>query len=167
MLDTSLWIAQCLLAAFFFAAGLPKLLARGLERWTGFDDLPRPLVVTIGVSEVVGAVALVLPMAADVGRWTTPLAAVGLAVVVLMASGFHIRNGEWLPATETVLWAAFTGTVAIGRWDELATGPSLSPDLLVVAMAILVPTIAANLVLLFRQTGRTETQDEQDLVSAG
>jgi hypothetical protein len=166
MLDTSLWIAQCLLAPFFFAAGLPKLLARGLDRWTGFDDLPRPLVVTTGIGEVAGAFALVVPMLIDRGTWMTPMAALGLAVVVLMASGFHVRAGEWLPATETALWATLTSTVAIGRWDEMSTGPSLSPDLLVIAMAILVPAIVAILVALFRRPVPAEPHREAEPVSA-
>lgn len=166
MLDTTLWIAQCLLATFFAAAGLPKLLARGLDRWTGFEDLPRPLVVVIGVSEVVGGVALVVPMAVHRGTWTTPLAALGLAVVVLMASGFHIRAAEWLPALETALWASLAGSVAVGRRDELSSGPSISPDLLIVAVAVLVPAIAATLVLLFRQPRQARSANEKDLVSA-
>ena len=62
MLDTALWIAQCFVALFFFAAGVPKVIGRGLDRWVGFDDLPLPLVVVIGVSEVAAALALVAPM---------------------------------------------------------------------------------------------------------
>ena len=54
-------------------------------------------------------------MAADYGQWTTPLAAIGLATVSLMASGFHIREGEWLPTVETALWASLAASIAIGR----------------------------------------------------
>lgn len=43
MLDTILWVAQGFLALFFFAAGVPKVISRGIDRWVGFDDLPRPL----------------------------------------------------------------------------------------------------------------------------
>ena len=165
MLDTTLWIAQGMLAPFFLAAGLPKLFGRGLDRWTGFDELPRPLVVVIGVSEVAAAVALVIPMVVGHGEWTTPLAALGLAVVVLMASGFHVREGEWLAATETALWATLAGSVAVGRWGETSTGPSISPDLLVPLVVVLVPAIVATLVVLFRQTGQPDSAHEKKLVS--
>src|SRR5690554_6849224 len=60
MLDATLWIAQGFLALFFLAAGLPKIVGRGIDRWIGFDDLPRPLTIVIGLSEVAAAVALVV-----------------------------------------------------------------------------------------------------------
>ncbi|HEX7717259.1 MAG TPA: DoxX family protein [Marmoricola sp.] len=151
MTDTTLGIAQGFLALFFLAAGVPKIAGRGIDRWVGFDDLPRALTLLIGIAEIAGAVALVVPMAIDVGRWTTPLAALGIATVSLMASGFHIRRAEWLPALETTLWAALAGSIAIGRWDQLATGPSISRGVLVLVVAVLVPAIVVNIVLIFRQ----------------
>ena len=165
MLDTTLWIAQSVLALFFLAAGVPKVIGRGIERWVGFDDLPRPLVLVIGACEVAAALALVAPMVADHGQWTTPLAAIGLATVSLMASGFHIREGEWLPAVETALWASLAVSIAIGRWDKMPTGPSISVDLLVPVVAVLLPAIIVNLVLLFRQPIRRETENQKPLVS--
>jgi hypothetical protein len=151
MLNTTLWLAQGFLALFFLAAGIPKLVGRGLDRWIGFSDLPRPLVVLIGTCEVAAAIALVVPMAAGHGEWTTPLAALGIAVVTLMASGFHVRQQEWLPATETALWASLAGSVAIGRWHEIATAPSVPVDALVPVTAVLVVAIVVNLVVLLRQ----------------
>jgi hypothetical protein len=153
MLSTVLWAVQGFLAIFFLAAGAPKLLGRGLERWTGFADLPRSLVVLVGGSEVLGAAALVLPMAIGVMPWLTPLAAVGLAVVVLMAAGFHLRADQRLPALETVLWAGIATAVAIGRWDLV--GPRLDPApwVLVAALGLLVPAAIANIVVLWRRTG--------------
>jgi hypothetical protein len=151
MLDTTLWIAQGFLALFFLAAGLPKVIGRGIDRWVGFDDVPRALTILIGVSEVAGAVALTLPPLMGTFEWISPLAAIGIAVISLMASGFHIRASEWLPAVETALWAALAGSIAIGRWGEIANGPHLPSDTLVVAIALLVPSIIVNLVLLTRR----------------
>jgi uncharacterized membrane protein YphA (DoxX/SURF4 family) len=151
MLDTTLWIAQVFLALFFLAAGLPKVLGRGIDRWVGFDRVPRPLTVLIGVSEVAAAVGLVVPMLVDELQWTTPLAAMGLATVCAMAAGFHLREQEWLPALETVLWSSLATVVVIGRWDELSTGPSISTDVLVPVVGLLVVAILVNLAILFRQ----------------
>jgi hypothetical protein len=166
MLDITLWIAQGFLAVFFFAAGVPKVIGRGIDRWVGFDDLPRPLVVMIGICEVAAALALVAPRVADHGEWTTPLAAIGLTAVSLMACGFHIREGEWLPAVETALWASLAASVAIGRWDEMSTGPSISVDVLVPVVALLLPAIIVNLVLVFRQPIQPDTENHKPLVSA-
>jgi len=157
VVDVTVWIAQTFLALFFLAAGLPKLAGRGLERWVGFDDLARPLVVLIGVAEVAAAVALVVPMLIGVGEWTTPLAAVGIAVISLQASGFHIRAGEGLPALETALWSALAGAVAVGRWDELSGGPAVDDGVLAAILAVLVAAIVVNLVVLFRRPAPAPT----------
>src|SRR5205809_8108810 len=101
MLNLVLWSVQGFLAFVFLAAGAPKIIGRGLERWTGFSDLPRPLVISIGLAEVLGAAGLVLPMATGILPWLTPLAAVGLAIIVLTATGFHIRADAPLNALDT------------------------------------------------------------------
>src|ERR687884_922806 len=129
-----LWSVQAFLALFFLAAGAPKLIGRGIERWTGSSALPRPQVVFIGFAEVLGAAGLVLPMATGVLPWLTPLAAVGLAVIVLMATGFHVRADERLNAVETGLWASIAAAVAIGRWDLVGSGAVVSPWILVAVL---------------------------------
>ncbi|MFC4626917.1 DoxX family protein [Promicromonospora alba] len=159
MLTTTLWAAQAVLALFFLFAGLPKIAGRGIDRWTGFDDVPRPLTVVIGIAEVAAPVALVLPMLLGRLEWTTPLAAAGLAVVTLMASGFHVRAGEWLPALETALWAALAGAVAIGRWGLLGTGPTLAAELLVPVIGVLVVALVVNIVAIFRTPAPARTPE--------
>src|SRR3989442_12602035 len=138
MLNLVLWSVQGFLALFFLAAGAPKVIGRGIERWTGFSDLPRPLVVFIGFSEVFGAAGLVLPMATGVLPWLTPLAAVGLAITVLMATGFHIRGDEPLNALETTLWASIAAIIAIGRWDLVASRAEISQWVLIAVLCLLV-----------------------------
>jgi hypothetical protein len=83
--------------------------------------------------------------------WTTPLAAIGLVTVSLMASGFHLRAGEALAAVETALWACIAGSVVVGRSAELSTAPSLPTDLLAPAIAVLIGSTIINLVLLARR----------------
>ena len=150
-----LWSVQAFLALFFLGAGAPKLLGRGMQRWTGFSDLPRALVVFIGVTEVLGAAGLVLPMATGVLPWITPLAAAGLAVTVLLAAGFHLRADERLPALETALWASIAAVVAIGRWDLVASLADVSPWILVAALGLLVPAAIINVIVLLRRPVQT------------
>jgi hypothetical protein len=163
MLNTTLWAAQGFLGLFFLAAGLPKVIGRGIDRWVGFDDLARPLVIIIGISEVAAAVALVVPMLIATLEWTTPLATIGLTVISLMASGFHLRAGEGLPAAETALWASLAGSVAIGRWPEISTGPSLPAGLLAPTIVVLVGATIINLVLLARRPAHPRTDKPQQL----
>ncbi len=149
LLNVVLWSVQGFLALFFLAAGAPKLIGRGLERWTGFSDLPRPLVVFIGVTELLGAAGLVLPMATGIVPWLTPLAAIGLALIVLMAAGFHLRADERLNALESGFWASIAAVIAIGRWDLVPTQAHAPARVLVLALGLLVPAVIINLVVLF------------------
>ena len=152
-----LWSVQVFLGLFFLAAGAPKLIGRGIERWTGFSELPRPQVVFIGFAEVLGAAGLVLPMATGVLPWLTPLAAVGLAIIVLMAAGFHLRADERLNALETGLWAAIAATVAIGRWELVAARVDVPTWVLAAALGVLVPAAIVNVVVLLKRPVRSAT----------
>src|SRR5919197_247952 len=73
-----LWSVQAFLALFFLAAGAPKLIGRGIERWTGFAELPRPQVVVIGFAEVLGAL--------ETGLWASIAAVVAIGRWDLIAS---------------------------------------------------------------------------------
>ncbi|MGH2775316.1 MAG: DoxX family protein [Actinomycetota bacterium] len=157
VLDIALWSVQGFLALFFLAAGAPKLFGRGIEKWTGFSDLPRSQVVFTGVAEVLGAAGLVLPMATGVLPWLTPLAAVGLAIIVLMAAGFHVRADERLAAVETGLWAGIAAAVAIGRWDLVASSADVSPWVLVAALGLLVPAAIINVIVLWKRSEESGT----------
>lgn len=161
-----LWSVQGLLALLFLFAGIPKLLGRGLERWTGFAELPRAEVVFIGLTETLGAAALVLPMAIGTLTWLTPLAALGLALIVLVATGFHLRGDEYLNALETTLWASISLVVAIGRWDLIATRVSIPAWLLVGALAVLVPAAIINVVILFRRPARNVAKQPARSIAA-
>ncbi len=151
VLNIVLWSVQSFLALFFLAAGAPKIFGRGIEKWTGFSDLPRSQVVFIGFAEVLGAVGLVLPMATGILPWLTPLAAVGLAIIVLMAAGFHMRADERLNAVETGLWAGIAAAVAIGRWDLFGSGADVSPWILVAVLGLLVPVAIINVIVLWKR----------------
>jgi uncharacterized membrane protein YphA (DoxX/SURF4 family) len=152
-MNVALWIAQGFLALFFFAGGVPKVLGRGIDRWTGFSDLPRAQVILVGVTEVLAAAGLVLPKVTGVLPWLTPLAAIGLAVIGLMAAGFHVRFNEHLNVLETSLLASIGGVIAIGRWDLIDSSAGVTPWTVVVALCLLVPAAIVNVVILYTGTG--------------
>jgi hypothetical protein len=157
VLNIVLWSVQGFLALFFFAAGVPKVLGRGIEKWTGFSDLPRSQVIFTGFAEILGAAGLVLPMATGVLPWLTPLAAISLAIIVLMAAGFHVRADERLQAVETGLWAGIAAAVAIGRWDLVASNADVSSWVLVAALGVLVPAAIINVIVLWKRSGEGGT----------
>lgn len=150
MVNIVLWIVQIFLALFFLGAATPKLSGRGLEQWTGFSSLSRALVVSIGIAEVLGSVGLVLPMGTGILPWLTPLAAIGLAVNVLMATGFHVRADERLNAVETTLWATIATIIGIGRWNLVdQMNIAIAPAALVAALALLLPAAIIIAIALF------------------
>jgi hypothetical protein len=85
-----IWSAQILLALLFGAAGAMKVImspeALGLPPW---------LLHFIGLSELAGAVGIVLPTLTGIMPRLTPLAALGLATIQVLAIGFHLGRGEF------------------------------------------------------------------------
>jgi len=152
VVNVILWSVQIFLALFFLGAALPKLTGRGLERWTGFSSLPRVLVLGIGIAEVLGSVGIVLPMATGILPWLTPFAAMGIAINVLMATGFHMREDERLKAMATTLWAAIAGIIAIGRWNLIDQAAlRISPRALVAALVGLLTAVIIIVTIIYRQ----------------
>jgi len=109
----------------------------------------------------------VVPMVTGIAPWLTPLAALGLAIIVLMATGFHLRADERINALETGLWASIAVVIAMGRWDLLvASHTYFAPWVLVTAVGVLVPAVIINLIVLFRRPVNSGTETGPKLVPA-
>jgi hypothetical protein len=147
--NVALWSAQGFLALFFLGAGVPKILGRGLDRWTGFSGLPRPQVIFTGIVEILAATGLILPMATGILPWLTPLAAVGIAILSLMAAGFHVRANEHPNVLETSLLASIAAAVAIGRWNHLAA-IDIKTWVPAAAVVLLIPAAITTVIALFK-----------------
>lgn len=110
------WIVQVLLALVFIASGSMKLFA--------FDQLAasapaladqRALVTFIGVAELAGAIGLILPALTGIFPVLTTWAAVGLATIMVLATGFHLSRGEVSHAVVTVILLALAAFVIFAR----------------------------------------------------
>ena len=93
--------------------------------WT--PHVPDMLVRFIGVSEFLGAVGVLLPAITRIKPQLVPLAALGLMVVMLLASGFHIMRGEFEALPFTIGLAVVAAFVAWGRSRKLPIAPRRAP----------------------------------------
>jgi hypothetical protein len=116
-MNAALWVAQGLLAMAFLAAGGMKVFAyekyKATSEKNGPSGLTRGLTTFIGIAELAGAVGVVLPMAVNIAPGLSAWAAVGLATVMLLAIGYHLRRRE-SPAGPAILFALAV-FVAVGR----------------------------------------------------
>lgn len=117
-LNIALWAVQVLLSAMFLMAGAGKLfqpineLAKMLP-WV--TTLSEGLVRFIGFSEMLGGIGLLLPALLRIKPILTGYAAIGITVVMLLASFFHISRGEGSVVGMNFLLMALSLFVAWGR----------------------------------------------------
>ena len=91
------WVLASLLAVFYLYSGGKKVVQsrdqlRPMMAWV--DDLPLWLTRTIGILEVLGAVALVLPPLVGAAPWLALAAAVGFVLLQVGATVLHLSRGE-------------------------------------------------------------------------
>jgi uncharacterized membrane protein YphA (DoxX/SURF4 family) len=90
-----IWVVQIVLAVAFIGAGFGHATQRDKPR-PGMEwmlAVPKPLMTTIGVLEIAGGIGLVVPMATGIVPVLTPLAAIALALLMVLAAAFHLRRG--------------------------------------------------------------------------
>jgi len=116
MLNITLWVLQFLLALAFLAHGLLMLFPPASMVAQMNAAIAPALRLFIGVTEVLAAVGLTLPGITRVQPWLVVAAAVGLMVVMVCATAFHIGRGEWSSAVTTAVLLALLAVVAYMRW---------------------------------------------------
>ncbi|MEV8513136.1 DoxX family protein [Dactylosporangium sp. NPDC051484] len=114
-----LWILQIALGAAFTMAGVmkstqPKEKLAGNMTWV--NRRTPGTVKFIGVTELLGGLGLILPWATGIATILTPLAAVGLAIIMVLAIGDHVRAKEYGVIGINVILGALAVVIAIGRF---------------------------------------------------
>jgi uncharacterized membrane protein YphA (DoxX/SURF4 family) len=111
-----LWVVQALLAAAFFAHGLLFLTppAAMVEQMNA--SLPRWFQLFLGVAEVLAAIGITLPGATRILPSLVPSAAVGIMIVMISATIWHVARNEISPAVVTLILLAMASFVAYVRW---------------------------------------------------
>ena len=98
-MNVVLWIIALIVAAVFAGAGFMKLAtprAKLLEnpKMAWAQDFSQNAIRGIGAVEVLGALGLILPRLTNIAEVLSPLAALGLAAVMVGAIAVHYRRGE-------------------------------------------------------------------------
>jgi uncharacterized membrane protein YphA (DoxX/SURF4 family) len=116
-MNIALWVVQVLVGSAFLIAGWTKAFqyqqARQQLAWV--PHVPGELTRFIGAAEILGGIGLVVPAATHILPWLTPLAAVGLAVIMVLAMAFHATRGEWRALPASVSLGLLALVIVVGR----------------------------------------------------
>jgi uncharacterized membrane protein len=118
-MNVVLWIAQGLLAAGFGMAGVMKSTQpkdKLVDRLPWVEDFSPATVRFIGIVELAAALGLILPAVTGIAPILTPLAATGLAVVMVLAAITHVRRKEPSGIAVNAVLFALAAFVAWGRF---------------------------------------------------
>jgi uncharacterized membrane protein YphA (DoxX/SURF4 family) len=119
-MNVFLWVVAGVLAAVFLGSGVMKLartkpqLASAGQGWV--EPFSAGTIKIIGVLEVVAAIGLVLPAALNIASILTPIAAVGLLLVMAGAAVTHGRRHEIPNVAVNIVLAVLAAVVAWGRF---------------------------------------------------
>jgi hypothetical protein len=120
LMNIALWITQMLLVLVFSYSALIKgtqSTERAVELgMTGVVNVRLPVMRFIAYCELFGVIGLIVPYATGVLPILTPLAAIGLAMIMVLAARIHLGLGEPATAAGNMVLLAMCLFVAWGRW---------------------------------------------------
>ncbi|HZO30096.1 MAG TPA: DoxX family protein [Chloroflexota bacterium] len=128
-MNLALWIVQGLLAALFLFGGFVKL-AMSAEELAAVCSLPVLFVRFISVCELLGGLGLILPGIFKIRTELTPLAAAGLTIITLGATGLTaagVDGADPVTALFPLTAALLSAFVAYGRWRLVPLAGSSRP----------------------------------------
>lgn len=117
------WVLQVLVGLQFVFAGAMKFVMP-MEEMTKNMPLPAAFLYFIGVAELAGGLGLILPGALRIRRGLTPLAAVGLTIIMVGAVVVCAMTDVTMAAVPLIV-GALAAFIARSRWswfNELHTG---------------------------------------------
>jgi len=117
-----LWALQILLALVFLAHGLMLLVPPASIADQMNASMSREFQVFLGVAEVLAAVGLTLPGLTGIQPWWTQWAAVGIMIVMIAATAFHVTRNEISSAATTLVLLVVAAYVGYMRWKVMPIG---------------------------------------------
>ena len=112
-----LWTLQVLLALLFGFAGIAKLMMP-IGMLAAQTGLPGVFIRFIAVSELMGALGLVLPGRFGIHSDLRPLAAVGLVIIMIGATVMTAATQGLAPAAFPLIVGSFLVMVIRARWQS-------------------------------------------------
>lgn len=109
------WVLQGLLGLQFLFAGAMKFVTP-IEEMTKQMPLPAAFLYFIGACELLGGLGLILPGALKIRRGLTPLAAIGLSIIMAGAVVICARL-DVMMAFVPLIVGLFCGFVVWRRWS--------------------------------------------------
>jgi ABC-type uncharacterized transport system permease subunit len=98
-MNTTLWILQSIIAFAFMFSGVnksifseQKLVASGQ---TGVEGLPLRLIRFIGISEIFGAIGIIVPLLVNILPVLTIVSAICFALIMILAARIHYKRHEY------------------------------------------------------------------------
>jgi DoxX-like family len=121
-LNITLWIVQGLTAALMLMSAFMKIATPISElsvkwKWTG--ELPETVVRLLGVLDLLGGIGIILPALLKIKPSLTPLAALGVVLLMISASVFHISRGEASVIGFNIILMLLASFIAWGRYKKL------------------------------------------------
>jgi hypothetical protein len=116
-LNAVLWIVQALIAALMLMNAYLKIASpiselSALWKWTG--EVPVVVVRLLGVVDLLGGLGIILPTLLKIKPRLAPLAALGIILLMISASVFHISRGESSVISFNIIVIGLAGFVAWG-----------------------------------------------------
>jgi uncharacterized membrane protein YphA (DoxX/SURF4 family) len=114
-MNIALWVLQILFAALFMLHAVLHLFpSPKLKEILAEQNIPVKRMIA-NWAEIPASLGLILPGALSIATWLTPLAALGLAVLMVGAAAFHASRKETLPTVATAFIALIMIFLAYGR----------------------------------------------------
>jgi uncharacterized membrane protein YphA (DoxX/SURF4 family) len=117
-----LWILQVLLAVAFFAHGWLFLAPPPEIAALMNESMPRWFQVFLGVAEILAAIGLTGPGLTRIMPWLVSWAAIGIMIVMVSATIWHLVRSEFSSAGITLVLLAMATFVAYKRHPRVAGG---------------------------------------------
>jgi len=118
-MNTILWVLQLLVAIVFLYSGTQKsiyseqkLVASGQ---TGVEGLPIGVIRFIGISEILGTIAIILPLLLHILPVLTTIAAICLAAIMIPAAVIHYKRREFKNVLTNCILFLICVFIAYGR----------------------------------------------------
>lgn len=119
-MNVALWILQVLVGLAFIMAGynhgFRQEQAKKQPQMAWMNALSSGTLTFIGVAEILGGVGVILPALTNILPILTPLAAVGLTLIMILAAIFHFRRGETQAIVFNIILGVMAAFIAYGRF---------------------------------------------------